>query len=270
MTDSTALLTVDRPMSVELGTLRATSPADLVASAAAIARPLADVIERQRLFVVLNGRKFVKVEGWTTCAALLGCTPHEESIAWEDGVYTAVVVLRRLTDGQVVARASAECGAPDELDRQGRPIWAHRPAYARRSMAITRATGKACRLAFSWIVTMGGYEATPAEEMNALGPEGPDDDGRVVSSTPAASPQTPSLASGPSGTPLDERMISDKQVGRLKGIARDAGWTPGQITKRLAQEGVRDPGHIRRGDYEAICEAFKLKPPPATDDEAPF
>lgn len=29
----------------------------------------------------------------------------------------------------------------------------------------TRATGKACRLAFSWIMRLAGYEATPAEEM---------------------------------------------------------------------------------------------------------
>jgi hypothetical protein len=32
-------------------------------------------------------------------------------------------------------------------------------------MAITRATGKAARLAFSWIVSMSGFEVTPAEEM---------------------------------------------------------------------------------------------------------
>jgi len=32
-------------------------------------------------------------------------------------------------------------------------------------MAITRATGKAFRLAFSWIVVLAGYEATPAEEI---------------------------------------------------------------------------------------------------------
>ncbi len=32
-------------------------------------------------------------------------------------------------------------------------------------MAITRATGKACRLAFSWIMTLAGYDPTPAEEL---------------------------------------------------------------------------------------------------------
>ena len=32
-------------------------------------------------------------------------------------------------------------------------------------MATTRATGKACRLAFSWIVTLAGFDPTPAEEI---------------------------------------------------------------------------------------------------------
>jgi ABC-type proline/glycine betaine transport system substrate-binding protein len=32
-------------------------------------------------------------------------------------------------------------------------------------MAITRATGKAYRLGLSWIVTLAGYQPTPAEEM---------------------------------------------------------------------------------------------------------
>jgi hypothetical protein len=35
-------------------------------------------------------------------------------------------------------------------------------------MAQTRATGKACRLAFSWIMLLAGYEVTPAEEMTPM------------------------------------------------------------------------------------------------------
>jgi hypothetical protein len=35
-------------------------------------------------------------------------------------------------------------------------------------MAITRATGKACRLGLGWIMHMAGYESTPAEEVEGL------------------------------------------------------------------------------------------------------
>jgi len=80
-------------------------------------------------------------------------------------VYTAIVELVRITDQAVISRASAECGAADEYDRNGNLLWSKRPRYARRSMAQTRATGKACRMSFSWIMKLAGYEPTPAEEM---------------------------------------------------------------------------------------------------------
>lgn len=91
---------------------------------------------------------------------MLGVLPREVGVtACEDGSYEAIVELIRTGDGAVIGRASAICGTPDE------PTWATRPAYARRSMAITRATGKAYRLGFSWIMALAGYEPTPAEEM---------------------------------------------------------------------------------------------------------
>ena len=85
-----------------------------------------------------------------------------------------------MNDGACIGRASAECGSPDELDRHGKPVWSSRPRYARRSMAQTRATGKACRLAFSWIMALAGYEPTPAEEMPDT--RQPSDDDLLISS----------------------------------------------------------------------------------------
>jgi hypothetical protein len=165
-TESGGAATLPAPRtSIELGTLQATSPRMLVDGATAIALELANVIRRQHLWVHIQGREFVKVEGWTTLGVMLGVVPREVSTVHEDGIYTATVELVRIADGAVVSRASAECGSPDEVDRYGKPIWADRPRYARRSMAQTRATGKACRLAFSWIMALAGYEPTPAEEM---------------------------------------------------------------------------------------------------------
>lgn len=176
MTDTTTAVAVVEPARVELGVIRAEHPAELVKYATEAATALAGVIEKQKLYSTIQGRKFVKCEGWTTLAAMLGVTPHEIGVVETDGVFTATIELRRLTDGQPVARASAECGAPDELDRRGVPLWANRPRYARRSMALTRATAKACRLAFSWVMALSGYEVTPAEEIpehEARAPKGP-------------------------------------------------------------------------------------------------
>ena len=150
---------------IELGTLRGTKPHELLQAAAAMATPLAKLIDDKKLYVEVNKRKYVYCEGWTTLAAMCGVTPHEVLTVEEDGVYVSTMELRRITDGQPVGRASAECGAPDEVDRNGKPLWASRARYARRSMAQTRATSKVCRLVFSWIMVLAGYAATPAEEM---------------------------------------------------------------------------------------------------------
>jgi hypothetical protein len=142
---------------VSLGTLQAVSPATLVSGAAEMAQELATVIDKQNLFTVIQGKKFVGVEGWTTLAVMLGCVAREVSTTETDGIYVAVVELVRMNDGACISRASAECG-------EEKP-WNTRAKYARRSMAQTRATGKACRLAFSWIMSLAGYEVTPAEEI---------------------------------------------------------------------------------------------------------
>jgi len=148
---------------VELGTLRASSAEEMVSEASGIAKSLTKVIEKNKLFTKIGHRKHVHVEGWTTLLALLGIVPREVSIEEKaDGGYIAVVELVRMSDSTVVGRASAECGMDE-------PTWKSRPRYARRSMAATRATGKAARLGFSWIISLAGYDATPYEEMNVGG-----------------------------------------------------------------------------------------------------
>lgn len=161
MTDTGTQLTETTPIvqSVELGVVSASSPAQLVARATEAANALAGVIEDKKLFAMISGRKFVKCEGWTTLAAMMGVLPREATMTLRDtGAYEATVELVRISDGAVLTRASAECG-PDE------PTWKNRAAYARRSMAATRATSKACRLAFSWVMALAGYEVTPLDEM---------------------------------------------------------------------------------------------------------
>ena len=159
---------VVRPSSVALGTLQASNPAALVAGAAELASQLAIVINKQNLATMIKGKRFVNVEGWTTLATMLGVTAREVCTVESEGIYIATIELVRMSDGACISRASAECGSPDELDKYGKPIWSNRPRYARRSMAQTRATGKACRLAFSLIMSLAGYEPTPAEEMTPI------------------------------------------------------------------------------------------------------
>jgi hypothetical protein len=160
---TTELIPVEPAPLVQLGTLQANTPTGLVKGAVQIANTLAQLIRQQKLASQIHSREYVRVEGWTVLGALLGVIAREESvIEKDDGTYLATVALVRMSDEVVVSRASAECGMDE-------PTWASRPRYARRSMALTRATGKASRLAFSWIMTMAGFEPTPLEEMPTEG-----------------------------------------------------------------------------------------------------
>lgn len=146
-----------------LGSLAVSKPGDVITVATSVATPLAKLIDEKKLFKIISGKKFVYVEGWSTMGAMLGVVPRhvpELSKRKDDGEYEEAVELVRVSDGMVVGRAAHICGG--ETDR----VWKPRAEYARKSMAVTRATGKAFRLAFSWIMTLAGYAATPAEEMD--------------------------------------------------------------------------------------------------------
>ncbi len=150
------------PAVIQLGTLQADTPVALISGATEISDKLAEIVNKNKLYSNIQGKKYVRVEGWTTLAALLGVIAREDSVEqFEDGSYLATVSLVRMSDGAVISTASAECGMDEAR-------WKTMPRYARRSMAITRATGKAARLAFSWIMALAGFQPTPAEEMDAV------------------------------------------------------------------------------------------------------
>ena len=137
------------------------NPHDMIAVATALAGALKDVVERQKLFTVISGKKFPQVEAWMTIGRMDNVVAREAErpIRNDDGSYEAFVELVRLSDGMVIGRASALCGTQDD-----RP-WNNRSEPARRSMAVTRATSRAFRQQYSWIMALAGYEPTPADEM---------------------------------------------------------------------------------------------------------
>jgi hypothetical protein len=211
---------------VALGTLQATTPGALVEQASTMATALAKVIETQKLYNTIQGKRHVRVEGWTTLGTMLGVLPREVSVTEEWGVYTATVELVRMADGAVLSRASAECG--DESP------WCDRPRYARRSMAITRATGKVCRLAFSWIMALAGFQACPAEEM---------DHGQFIGATLA-----------PAG-PVGDRL-SAAQLTELRGLMREAGADEGRFCSYLK---IKSIAELDASRFDPACAALRKK-----------
>jgi hypothetical protein len=161
MNENTALVTIPET-EIRLGSLAVSRPTDMIDRASEIATALATVVKDRKLSRNISGREYVYVEGWATMGAMIGILPREVRVTEHDnGDFEAVVELIRVTDGAVVGQGSALVGYDE-------PTWNKRPRYAKRSMAITRATGKAYRLGFSWIMTLAGYAPTPAEEMDGI------------------------------------------------------------------------------------------------------
>lgn len=181
--------------------ISAQEPAEILAKAHAIAKPLADLIEKAGLAKNLGGnRKHVEVGGWQAAGTMLGALggqPLHAETVWtrpvpgDDGrprrtSYTATVKryhrrdqgggLREETtydvDGydweacvEVRTPAGVVVGRAEAMCSRAESTWATRDDYALRSMAETRAESRAFRRAIGWIVHLAGYNPTPAEEM---------------------------------------------------------------------------------------------------------
>jgi hypothetical protein len=236
-------------------------PVEVITRASRAAEALKGVIRQQGLVSNIQGREHVRVEGWTTLGSMLGVVPV---VTWTrptpDG-WEARVEARTL-DGRVVGAAEAMCSKSERT-------WRSRDDYALRSMAQTRATSKALRGPLGFVVTLAGYEATPAEEMPAEGTEAPS--GRVSSSEPPTEPQLKFLKS------LITREKPDEQVLRamLKGVGAHGvdptqqGWSKALKRDQVSQLiEVLKSGMLPTGQSDIPADASEFeRPADAVADE---
>jgi hypothetical protein len=144
----------------EIAVVQTTLPID-IERGAAIARQLRDYLRQARMTVRLpRGGEHVRIEGWQVlchmCSLPLPSIVSVRREERENGYcYIAEAVLQY---GGREYRAYGLCASTE-------PNWANKPEFQLMSMAQTRAAGKVLRLLLGWIVTLAGYEPTPAEEM---------------------------------------------------------------------------------------------------------
>lgn len=138
---------------------------------AAIGDVLGKTIRERGWSMKIGAGEHVRVEGWTFLGSLLGLSARTE---WsrpltDVGGWEARVQLVTL-DGRVLAAAEASCSREEKN-------WRNSDDFAVRSMAQTRAMGKAFRMQLGFIAGSAGFETTPAEEMPsepaAVASEGP-------------------------------------------------------------------------------------------------
>jgi hypothetical protein len=153
--------------------------------------------------VNIRGKQYPKIEWWTTVSASLGLFPQVvfAQRLERDGeiAYEAKVAVYR--QNQIVASGEAMCSSKEER-------WSHADEYAIKSMAITRASGKAYRIPLSFLAVMAGLEATPAEEIPTAEP--------TTSGDSATAPQIASITR----LARDQRLTDDERI-RIQGLLLD-------------------------------------------------
>lgn len=152
------------------------------ADTTALATELADFIKAKGLSSNIQGKEFVNVEGWQYAGSRLGIVPivrDTKDLTCEEGGKTVIrfearVELLDLRSGQIIGAGEAEC----DNTESGKKFYAR---YAIKSMAQTRAVGKAYRNCLAWIIRAAGYNPCSAPLPYPLEKEaGPSRDGRQL------------------------------------------------------------------------------------------
>jgi len=191
----------------------ALSPRKFIEEAKEKASVLAEIIEKQKVYNLIKDRKYVRCEGWTTLARMMGYIPtikKVEAIYDKDGNIEKAIATAALVDiktGIEIAQAESICSIKEKN-------WKDRDEYAVRSMAQTRAVSKVCRIALSWVMVLAGFEPTPAEEIQEE--EKNHQEQNEARPTPSSPPQ-------PSQSPQSPKYLSEAQIKFLEDMARKKG-----------------------------------------------
>lgn len=173
--------------------LFAGDPTEPLKAAESLIKYMAEKCEGPAFISNIQGRKYPRVEWWTTVGAAAGLFPREVSskridLGDDSIAYEAVVEIWR--GDQMVGRASAICSTNERT-------WGNRDEYAVKSMAATRATGKAYRIGLSFLAVLAGLQPTPAEEVPEDGFK--DDKPRAIQGAPRRSAPKPKPAPNADG-----------------------------------------------------------------------
>ena len=128
---------------------------------------LKDIVTQASLIQKIQGNDYMKFEGWQTVAKFYNTQagiewtkPVEENGKIEGFEARAYVKNEK---GEIISTAESYCGRDEKT-------WKDKPIFAIRSMAQSRASAKALRQVYAWVVVLAGYKPTPAEEMGDITP----------------------------------------------------------------------------------------------------
>lgn len=249
-----------REPAAPVGLFGTNEPDLVVARAVKCADALKGVLVKKQLAKNIGGREYILVEGWTTLAAMVGLSASTEwsrpvgegdTAGWE----AAVVVTNSL--GVQISRAEAQCLRAEHN-------WKSRDDFALRSMAQTRAMGKALRMPLGFIAVLAGYEATPAEEMPVVD-DVPFDTGPAAQ-VPTMGRSTTAETGGGASTYADE-----SDVGKLLELAARVGAEAHDkaVAAIVKHRGSHDD-HVDRGWLARQRMQLEKKLPVAEPEQEPM
>lgn len=171
----------------------------------------------------IQGKEYLPFGSWQILGRFFGSTVGVE---WTKKIeetgrlmgYEARAVVYR--SGEIISSAEASCMKTERN-------WSSRDEYAVKSMAQTRACAKALRNAFGWVAEMGGYAATPFEEMDGIVPDRPKmvsyETKRIV---PASDDEAGGAVIQDDKQFLEKEEILEVQKARIKELLLDLGHKP--------------------------------------------
>lgn len=155
-------------------------PAEVMAEAKEAADELMKYVDATGAFLQIGKKKHLFVEAWQLLGRYYGLTAKIVSTSPVDygsvKGFEATAEVIHAASGRVVSCAEAMCLNDEERwSKRPKYKWENNervqvgeeavPLFQLRSMAQTRACGKAFRNALAWIVALAGFAPTPAEEM---------------------------------------------------------------------------------------------------------
>lgn len=215
---------------------------DVIARATEWANALMDVVEKQKLYAIINGKKHLEAEAWELIMAFDQAAPvvdWVEKMLDQGGETMGYLAKVSIVKGEgLKASAIMPCGF-DDFPCRGKQGTAQ--VKAAMSAAQTWAMAKACRLCYSPVAVLAGYSPTPAEEM-LHGSAPPVPQPNAPAKTPSRAAQPPSRPAAPAGPPTATRPATVK-LGVCEEHGRSWGRMPDGSVRHPMDAG--QPWHIQ-------------------------
>jgi hypothetical protein len=215
------------------------------------AKALMDFAKQGGAVIQLQGKNYLKAEGWLFLARAFGLTVRVakvEKLIDQPLTFQAVAEVIN-SKGEVIGQGVGFCGRDEKS-------WAKRPVYALASMAQTRATSKALRGLLSWVAVLAGCEPTPGEEII---------DAEVV--PPSPGPQGNHTAgSQPGQNGNASEPATDQQIKAIYGISKSKNLDPVAEASGIVGRQLNKLQELTKSEASDVIKGLQAR----SEDKAPF